>query len=173
MFPASKGASLAISAGLLVLALAAPAGADDAACASFAWPLGRELSWLTQPTLASIDSGGAAPTGGAVAVRLIPFSDVRFSRPPERRPKIANSNGAIVNVPVVAKAGLYQISLSDEAWIDVVQNGERVASAAFSGKPGCAGLRKSVRFALSASPAIIQISGATVDRIGLAIAPAE
>ena len=73
----------------------------------------------------------------------------------------------------IDRAGLYQITLSDEAWVDVVQNGARVKSSDFSGQKACPGVRKSVRFDLAAGPATLQISNAESAKINLAIAPAD
>ena len=73
----------------------------------------------------------------------------------------------------IGKAGLYQITLSDEAWIDVVENGARVKSSDFSGQKACPGVRKSVRFDLAAGPATLQISNSESPKINLAIAPAD
>jgi hypothetical protein len=71
------------------------------------------------------------------------------------------------------KAGLYEITLSDEAWIDVVQGGASVKSSDFSGQKNCPGVRKSVRFPLAAGAATVEISNAASAAIQVAIAPAQ
>ena len=71
------------------------------------------------------------------------------------------------------KPGLHQITLSAEAWVDVVQDGRFLRSVAFSGRSGCAAMRKSVRFELQQRPATIQISGASGQRINLIVTPAN
>ncbi len=111
--------------------------------------------------------------GPAAAVRLRPMGQVAFAMPPERQPKRADSFGGIVSIGSLPAAGLYQITLSGEAWIDVLQNGQRVKSASFSGRQGCAGMRKSVRFQLNAAPATIQISGAEDDRLNIVVTAAD
>ena len=82
------------------------------------------------------------------------------------------SLGAALGLAEIDKPGLYQIALSDEAWLDVVQGGAPIKSAAFSGQKNCPGVRKSVRFDLKAGPATIQISNASAATIDLAIEPA-
>ncbi len=74
-----------------------------------------------------------------------------------------------MRVPAPEKAGVYQVSLSDEAWIDVVQDGRYARSVGSTGRSDCPGLRKSVRFELSASPFVVQISGVSSASIALTI----
>src|SRR5271169_5529257 len=81
--------------------------------------------------------------------------------------------GGVLKISGLPKAGLYEITLSDEAWVDVVQNGASVKSSDFSGQKNCPGVRKSVRFPLAAGSATVQISNAASAAIQLAIAPAQ
>ncbi|MGE0152292.1 MAG: hypothetical protein AB7R90_06705 [Reyranellaceae bacterium] len=103
---------------------------------------------------------------------LQPFKDARLALPPERAPKDAASfaGARIVEVPA---AGLYQVSLSDYAWIDVVQEGRYVKSGKFSGALECPGLRKIVRFELKLGTAVIQVSGVAAASIALGFMPAS
>jgi hypothetical protein len=73
----------------------------------------------------------------------------------------------------VPPEGELQISLSDEAWIDVVQDGKAVKLAGFSGMKTCPGIRKSVRFKLAAGPATIQLSGAKKETLKVAVLSPE
>ncbi len=161
---------IGLAAGLLA---GAPARAEEPACGAFAWPLARELALLSAADLPAVKSGGAAPAGSAVAVTLQPMALVAFAIAPERTPKSPASYGAVVNINNPGKAGLYQITLSEEAWVDVVQGDARVHSAAFSSKPGCPGMRKSVRFNLASAPFVVQISGSPVERLNIAVTAAE
>ena len=163
-------ASTAITLALFAFAAASPARADDA-CKAFSWPLEREQAWLSDPKLPVVESGGAAKSGGAFVVKLAPMGQVKFAMTPERTPKNADSFGGFVTIGQWASAGLVQITLSDEVWIDVIQSDSRMKSAAFSGKQGCSGMRKSVRFDLAAAPFAIQISGAPADHVSVAVAP--
>jgi hypothetical protein len=69
--------------------------------------------------------------------------------------------------PALAKAGIYQITLSDDAWIDVIQNGRYARSVGSTGRSDCPGVRKSVRLDLDASPVVLQVSGVAPETIAL------
>jgi hypothetical protein len=158
---------------LAAVAMLAGVGVASAqqGCDGFKWSVAREHAWF-QAGPPSLASGGAlAAPDGAVALTLSPVAQVHFAAAPERAPKDGTFGGTFT-VNGVAAPGLYQISLSDEAWIDVVQNGAIVVSKDFSGKKDCPGLRKSVRFELAASAAVIEISNASADAINVAVAPA-
>jgi hypothetical protein len=71
------------------------------------------------------------------------------------------------------KAGLYTISLSAGAWIGVVQDGHALWPRFFSGATDCDGIRKAMKYQLSASPFVLEISGAKENSISVAILPAE
>jgi hypothetical protein len=92
--------------------------------------------------------------------------------PPERAPREGTFAGfaSIKNAP---KAGLYTISLSSGGWLDVVQDGHFLKPTAFSGATDCDGLRKTMKYELSASPFVLQVSGAKEDSISIAILPTE
>ncbi|HZK80383.1 MAG TPA: hypothetical protein VFC46_04930, partial [Humisphaera sp.] len=67
------------------------------------------------------------------------------------------------------KPGTYKITLSSEGWIDVVQDGHTVKSAAFSGATGCEGIRKSVKFDLAAQPFTVEFTSVPADTMRIAI----
>ena len=70
--------------------------------------------------------------------------------------------------------GLYQVTVSDDAWIDVSQDGKTTRSpVANTMRPGCRIVAKSVRFQLGTAPITIVVSGAKADTIRIAVAPAE
>lgn len=170
-FRSKSNFGLLIAAGLL--ASGASARAEEDACAAFAWPLKREQAVLAPLSLATVGTGGRLRQGEAVVVKLKPMAEVAFALAPERKPKIPDAFGAVVGMDAPPKAGLYQITLSQETWLDVVQGDARLKSTAFSGKQGCASMRKSVRFDLSAAPVIVQISGAATDSVRMTIFPAD
>jgi hypothetical protein len=168
--------SCALSA-FLVAALLAPAFAtaqeqkqDPPECREFSWSLAREQAWFAAQDLPTIESG-ANVASGAFLVKLRPMADVAYAQPPERQPRTPAAYGAAIKLAAPAKPGLYQVTQSDDAWVDVVQGGARLKSAAHTGKKGCPGLRKSLRFEIKAESLIVQISGAATDRLGLALAP--
>jgi len=152
--------------------IAAPAFAQEpVGCDKFKWPIDKERSLLTSkevPTLASGSSVTAAlPV--AVTVTLVSFADAKLPSAPERAPKLPTAFAGFIQVPAPAHDGAYKISLSSEAWIDVVQGGHLVKSQGFSGVTGCAGIRKSVKFDLKAEPFAIQLSNVPTNSIGVAI----
>ncbi len=77
-----------------------------------------------------------------------------------------HSGTLTLNIP---KTATYQVTISADGWIDVVQNGVAVKASAHTGDRLCLGLRKSVRFPLHAGPAIVQVSGAPENAIRIAI----
>jgi hypothetical protein len=108
-----------------------------------------------------------------IALELQPHESVPYALPPGRQPKIANSSGGLVVISHVPKAGSYQITASAEGWIDVIQGGKALASAAHSGRRDCPDVRKSVRFDLQSGAVTIQVSGVDSKLIKLAIQPVE
>lgn len=53
----------------------------------------------------------------------------------------------------------------------MVQNDRYARSVGSTGRSDCSGVRKSVRFELTAAPFVLQLSGVTSDNIALTIAP--
>lgn len=95
----------------------------------------------------------------------------RLPTPPERAPKDGSFAG-FTSIKT-AKAGLYTISLSAGAWVDVVQDGHFLKPVAFSGATDCDGIRKTMKYELSGQPLVVQISGAKDNSLSIAILPAQ
>ena len=94
----------------------------------------------------------------------------------ERAPKEGTFAGfaSVKAAPKAApKAGLYTVSLSSGGWLDVVQDGHFLKPVAFSGATDCDGIRKTVKYELSASPFVRQVSGTRENAISIAILPTE
>ena len=143
--------------------------AADTGCDAFKWPVTREQALF--PAAPAAQSGGAVAVGQAVDFTLAAVDTISFAVPPERAPA-AGTFGATASVTVPPEGEL-QVSLSDEAWVDVIQDGQAVKSAAFSGVKTCPGIRKSVRFKLAAGAATIQFSGAKKDTLKVAVLAPE
>jgi len=160
--------------GIALLALPGSAGAEDG-CERFAWPLARERAWVAAPDKANVASGATlvALPKAAIAISLQPAGQVAFELPPERKPRLERWFGGVVRFPALERPGIYQVTLSDEAWIDIVQEGRFARSVGSSGRSDCPGLRKSVRLELGAAPFALQVSGVPSDGIILVIGPAE
>jgi hypothetical protein len=147
---------------------------DKPACEQFDWSIQREQALFGIPALSHAASGSKLDSvGSGVALELQPHSSVVFILPPERQPKSPDSFSGVISFANVPKTGLYQITLSAEAWVDVIQDGQAVKSTAHSGKRGCADVRKSVRFELKPGALTIQLSGAAAKTMNLAVLPAE
>ncbi len=163
-------AHLIILGVLALCTTVAPAIAQDG-CGKFAWPLLREQALFTSSAKVAVkanDKLASLPTA-AFSLNLQPGKEASFAMPPERKPRIEKWFGGIVRLPAPDKTGIYQVTLSDEAWVDVVQDGRYARSVGSTGRGDCPGVRKSVRFELSATPFVLQLSGTGVDVIAVAI----
>ncbi|RZN18396.1 hypothetical protein [Bradyrhizobium sp. Leo121] len=161
--------------GLLLLGSAPALAAEEpSGCDKFKWPIDRERAALTAPDRAKLTSGNefAALPASGFTLTLVAPADAKLPTPPERAPKDSTFAG-FTSFKTTPKAGLYTISLSSGAWLDVVQDGHFLKPKAFSGATDCDGIRKTVKFELSASPFVLQISGAKENSISVAILPAE
>jgi hypothetical protein len=155
---------------------AAPAFAaeEPSGCDKFKWNIERERAALTAPDRVKLASGGelaALPSSG-VTLALTAPAEARLPTPPERAPKDGTFAGfaSFKNPP---KAGLYTISLSAGGWIDLVQDGHALKPKAFSGATDCDGIRKTMKYEISASPFVLQISGIKENSVSVAILPSE
>lgn len=157
---------------LALLCFAAPAYADQDACKTFAWPLDEERAWFDSAGLKTLSAEPLPDWRDGLAYRVALARDVAYRMPPERKPKPEADKGAVVDFSAAAP-GKYQVTLSDDAWIDVIQDSKYVASVEHTGVKGCPGLRKSVRFVLQGGPVILQLSGATAEDVALAIRKVE
>lgn len=161
---------------IVLLLGAAPAWAaeEPSGCDKFKWPVDRERAALTAPDRAGLASGAelaALPSTG-ITLALHPPGEAKLPSPPERAPKEGTFAG-FASVKGAPKAGLYTISLSSGGWIDVVQDGHFVKPKAFSGATDCDGIRKTMKYELSAGPFVLQVSGIKEDSVSLAILPTE
>jgi hypothetical protein len=159
---------------LALLALAGPAAADDG-CEKFAWSVARDRAAFAATDKATITAGETLATlpTAALLIRLQPGAQAAFDMPPERKPRTEQWHGGMVRLPALPKAGIYQITLSDDAWIDVIQNGRYARSVGSTGRSDCPGVRKSVRLDLDASPVVLQVSGVAADAISVTIGPVQ
>lgn len=159
---------------LAVLAVVLSAGAacaqEPVGCDKFKWPLDHERALLAAATPLG-DRAEVPPLAGAVKLALSPLAEARLPAEPSRKPRSANSNAGVVRYAAVPRPGTYRITLSAGAWIDVIQGGQTLKSGAFSGVTGCEGIRKSVKFDLSAAPFVIEISGTKSKETAIAVTP--
>jgi hypothetical protein len=162
---------------LIVLAFAAgPAWAaeEPSGCDKFKWPIEQARAALTSPDRVKLASGAelAALPANAVTLALVAPADAKLPTPPERAPKDGTFAG-FASVKSAPKAGVYTVSLSAGAWVDVVQDGHFLKPKAFSGATDCEGVRKTMKYELSDRPFTLQVSGAKDNAISIAIQPGE
>ena len=160
----------------LILLGAAPArtAEEPSGCDKFKWGIEHERAALTAPDRVKLVSGGelnALPSTGMTLGLRMP-AEAKLPTPPERAPKEGTFAG-FANIKSAPKAGIYTVSLSAGGWIDVMQDGHFLKPKAFSGATDCDGIRKTMKYELSASPLLLQVSGIKEDSISIAILPSE
>ncbi|CAM5294961.1 putative protein OS=Afipia felis OX=1035 GN=BN961_04062 PE=4 SV=1 [Afipia felis] len=158
-----------LAVAILMLGLAPACAAEPAGCENFKWPVTRERALLTAPNLPNFNSGADASTlpPFAAILKLHPAANAGLPKPSERTQKPGTFAGylRLGQVP----GGVYTVSVSDFAWVDVIQDGNYLKPTAFSGVTGCNGIRKTMRFDLAPGPATVQISGVATNSIHLAV----
>lgn len=148
---------------LLAAALAAAPGlaaAEEAhGCEGFRWSVETQRAALVAAGKPVVHNGGALAYDAAATLALAPLADAALPRPPERAPKFQPSFAGHFTLPAPPKPGVYVLTLSAAAWIDVADGGSFLHPKAFSGAVGCEGARKTVKFDLPARPLDVQVSG--------------
>jgi hypothetical protein len=148
-------------------ALAAGAGCDAGK-----WPLSA-IQTHFGGTLPTLSSGDSLPALGApVLVNLSAQADVTFPHAPGRPAKANPAYAAVLKLGA-EPAATYQITLSDGAWVDLIENGESVKQSGYVRRRDCPGVDKSIRFKTNGGPLAIQISGAYAKTIKVETARAE
>jgi hypothetical protein len=180
--PISKARTLSFaltSAALVAVAVAAEPGSataqDKPPCDQFDWSVKREFALLKDTDLETVLSGAtiaSLPSKG-IALELMPYVAVEYIQAPGRAPISEESFGGLLQVLSVEKAGAYNVTLSGEGWIDVIQNGKALAPIAQTGGADCETIHKSIRFEFQTGPAAFQVSGVVATQIRLAVLPAE
>ena len=158
---------------LLLTAAPALAAEEPSGCDKFKWPIEHERAALTAPDRIKLASGAelAIPATGMTFALVAP-AEAKLPSPPERAPKDGTFAG-FASFKAPAKAGLYTVSLSAGAWIDLVQDGHDLKPKGFSGATDCDGIRKTMKYEISAAPFVLQISGARDNALSVAILPSE
>jgi len=165
--------ALFVLASVIAVLSAAPAAAQEpVGCDKFSLPVEQEMAALRAPNLKVVASGSnVAETPFAAMLLLAPIKAAQLPKAPERAPN-EDTFAGYLSVAAVAP-GTYSISLSDAAWVDVLQNNRFLKARAHSGARGCPGIRKVLRFDLTSKSFVVQFSGATTGRLGVAIMPAK
>jgi hypothetical protein len=164
-----------VAAALLTLAASTAAlAAEPSGCDKFKWDIARERAALTATDRQKLTSGAEIATvpAGGIVLALRPTADAKLPNAPKPAPRDGTFAG-LARITAAPKAGVYTVSLSAGAWIDVVQDGRVLKPIAFSGATDCEGIRKTVKYELAPQPFVLQVSGAPEDAISIAILPAE
>jgi hypothetical protein len=160
----------------LVLAAASAQAAEETGCKALLWPIAKEQAAFARPDLAIVESGSVRGPWGeqAFALKLEPAAEAALATPPSGAPhgKIDKPYAGTVTFEAPAEPGAYHVTLSQGAWIEVVQGGRALEAAAHTGAHDCPDVRKSVRFELTKAPLVLQISGAGADTVKIGIVPA-
>ena len=154
-----------IGCALPFLAAVAPAAAQDEYCRSFAWSVGREIDLFDEP-LPVVRDAQSLPKEGAFSLILKPVADVIYPVAPERGSD--SGKGGVVTIESLP-AGRYQIALSADAWVDVVQANKHLAIANFGRDERCPGVRRSIEVEVKGEPLTLLVGGAGTDRIKIAV----
>ena len=151
----------------LTLLAAAPALAaeEPSGCDKFKWNIDRERAALTAPDRVKLASTG-------MTLALLAPAEAKLPSPPERAPKDGTFAG-FAAFKAAPKAGTYTVSLSAGGWVDVVQDGHFLKPTGFSGATDCDGIRKTMKYVLSAAPFVLQVSGIKASSVSVAILPSE
>jgi hypothetical protein len=171
----SSATALAIFAIAASVTCRAAEAGDNAACEQFRWPINRELELFRDPYLEMVFSGaalGSVPDKGLV-LELQPHVTVDYVLAPGGEPKADDSFAGLLLINNVPKAGTYQVTLSQDAWIDLIQDGKALPLSAETIDRNCSDARKSMRFRLESGPLTVQVSGASSNVIKLAISSVE
>jgi hypothetical protein len=129
----------ALIACLFILTGAAGAAAQDENCRNFSWSVGRTIDLFDEP-LPTVQSAQSLPKEGVFALQLKPVADVIYQMTPERGSD--GSWGAVITIENVP-AGRYEIALSDDAWVEALQDDKRLVTFASARVKECQGVRRS------------------------------
>ena len=103
-------------------AKSAPADGMSGGCQSFKWPLDKERAAFDAPSLEKAASGVARGplSEQAFALALVPVADVVYALAPTKNK--SDGYGGIIEFGAPERPGAYQVTLSGEGWIDLVQD---------------------------------------------------
>jgi hypothetical protein len=146
-------------------------------CTGFKWPLDTELAWFAAGGDVAAKNGDelAEVPAKAIALTLKPSKSVKLPVAAGVKEGAVGSDtfSGWVSFPAGVKPGLYQVTISADAWIDLVQNGALVHSKGFTGRRECDVLHKSVRYEIGPGPVSIQITGAPSEKVRLTVNAAK
>jgi len=158
-------AATAIACLLAAIAASSPAAALDDDCGLVPSAVGRDSDPFAS-YLPTVDSAASLPKDGVFALRLRPVAEVIYLVSPERGND--GGNGGIVTLENVP-AGRYRIVMSEDAWLDAVQDNVRLPKLSVRRVTDCPGTRQSAQVDVRGEPLTLQIGGAKAQRIMVAV----
>ena len=160
---------------LLLIATAVPALAQQGGgCSGFKWPIDREETAFAGEGIPSVDGSAQLPgMMEAATAKLATQQGLTFAVAPTHKPRNTPAYAGVFPIIPIAVPGPYQVTISDGAWIDVVQDGKLLKPTAFTDSKECHTVRKSVRFDLAKGPATVEISDAATDHLMIDVLPSS
>ena len=144
---------------------------EGSGCGGFKWPIESDRAALVRADKPSLANGGAVAYGVATTLELQPLSAAGLPKAPERASKYPSNFAGHFALAAPAKPGVYRLTMSSGAWVDVLDGGAYLHPIAFSGAKDCEGARKIVKFDLPAHPLALQFSGVPSERISVIVSP--
>lgn len=157
--------ALLIACVLPLVAAGLPAAARDDDCGRLPRTVGRDSDPFSS-YVPTIDSALSLPKEGVFAMRLRPVAEIIYRVTPERGSD--GGQGGVVTLENIP-AGRYRIVLSEEAWIDAVQEDARLPVLATVRATDCPGTRQSIQVEARNEALTLQVGGATASRIMIAV----
>jgi hypothetical protein len=159
---------------ICVACWSASSAADECA---FKWDIHQEHALFVGASkpAAAATTAKTAPTidlSTLYAVKLSSAEDVIYETAPGKKMLTEGTYGGSLAFTVPSSAA-YRVALDGPFWIDVVADHKLVATKDFGGPQDCpGGPRKLVEFELKGGTSyLLQISGAAVDHVKVAITP--
>lgn len=146
-----------------ILASAGAAAQDN--CRNFSWSVGRTIDLFDEP-LPLVRTGQSLPKEGVFALELRPVAEVIYPMTPERGSD--GSWGGVITIESVP-AGRYQIALSEDAWVEAIQEDKRLVTEASTRSAECRGVRRSFDVEIQGEALTLQIGGASAHRLNIAV----
>ncbi|MFZ5781339.1 MAG: hypothetical protein ACOY4R_14195 [Pseudomonadota bacterium] len=156
-----------LTACVLLLAAAGQAAAQEG-CHRFEWSVERERALFADGFTADVESEAVLPRDGAFSLMLRPVAQVPYVVVPQRGRD--DGFGGVVTLDWIG-AGRWQVTVSEDVWIDAIQNERRLPPLATTARGDCPGVRKSLRIEIRSLPLTLQFGGAGARRLNVSVLP--